>query len=72
MFSSQEIGTGLVSFKMIFEALQFKLFRFNFYSLSSKILKIPAFSLFIYDKKTYYFQVEIFSEMYRKVAYEII
>ena len=32
---------------MIFKALQFKLFRFKFNSLSSKILKIPEFNLSI-------------------------
>ena len=46
-FCSQEIGSGWVSFQMIFEALQFELFRFNFRSLSSKILKIPEFNLLI-------------------------
>ena len=45
MFSSQEIGSGLVSFYMIFEALQSALFGFNFHSLSSKTLKIPEFNL---------------------------
>ena len=44
-FSSQEIGSRLVSLEMIFEALQSKLFRLNFQSLSSKILKIPEFNL---------------------------
>ena len=32
---------------MIFEALQSELFRFKFDSLSSKILKMPEFNLFI-------------------------
>ena len=45
MFSSQEISSGLVSFYMIFEALQSALFGFNFHSLSSKTLKIPEFNL---------------------------
>ena len=45
MFSSQEIGPSLVSFQMIFEALQSELFRFKFHSLGSKILKIPEFNL---------------------------
>ena len=49
MFSSQEIDSGLVSFYMIFEALQSALFGFNFHSLSSKILKIPEFNLQIID-----------------------
>ena len=47
MFSSQGIGSGLVSFYMIFEALQSALFGFNFHSLSSKTLKIPEFNLLI-------------------------
>ena len=47
MFSSQEISSGLVSFYMIFEALQSALFGLNFHSLSSKILKIPEFNLVI-------------------------
>ena len=34
---------------MIFEALQSELFRFKFHSLSSKILKIPEFSLCIWS-----------------------
>ena len=45
MFSSQGIGSGLVSFYMIFEALQSALFGFNFHSLSLKTLKIPEFNL---------------------------
>jgi len=36
---------------MIFEALQFELFRFKFHSLGSKILKFPGFNLGIYAKK---------------------
>ena len=43
MFSSQEIGPSLVSFRMIFEALQSELFKLYF--LGSKMLKIPEFSL---------------------------
>ena len=43
--SNHEIGSGLVSFEMIFEALQSELFRFKLYSMSSKILKIPEFNL---------------------------
>ena len=42
-------NSSFVPFQMIFEALQSKLFRFNFHSLSSEILKIPEFSLFIID-----------------------
>ena len=51
MSNSHEIGSSLVSFKMIFEALQSKLPRFEFQSLSSKILKIPEFSLVILFKR---------------------
>ena len=43
--SSQDIGSGLVSLKMIFGALQFELFRFKIHSLGSKILKFPEFNL---------------------------
>ena len=39
MFSSKEIGPSLVSFQMIFEALQSELFRFKFDSLGSKTRK---------------------------------
>ena len=42
MLNSQEIGSSLVSFRMIFYALQSELFRFKFYSMSSKILKNPG------------------------------
>ena len=45
MFGSQEIGSGLVSLEMIFEALQSELLRFIFSLLSSKILKFPGFNL---------------------------
>ena len=44
IFSSQEIGPSLVSFEMIFAALQSELF----HSRGAKILKIPEFNLFIY------------------------
>ena len=47
MSSSQEIGSGLISFEMIFEALQSELFRFKFPKLSSNIEKIPEFDLII-------------------------
>ena len=47
IFSSQGMGSTLVSLRMIFKALQSELFRFKFHSLSSKILKIPEFSLLI-------------------------
>ena len=46
-FRSQEISSSLVSSEMIFEALQSELSRFKFDTLSSKILKIPEFNLFI-------------------------
>ena len=38
--SSQEISS-----RMIFEALQFEIFRFKFHSLGSRILKFPEFNL---------------------------
>ena len=44
-FSCKENGSSLVSLEMIFEAQQSKLFRFEFHTLSSKILKIPEFNL---------------------------
>ena len=44
MYDSQEISSGLISLRMIFEALQSELFRLNFYSLSSKI-----HSTYLYD-----------------------
>ena len=47
MFSSQEIGSSLVSFFMIFEALKSELYRSKFHSLSSKILRIPELNLCI-------------------------
>ena len=40
--SAQEIGSSLVSLEIIFEPLRIELFRFEFHSLSSKILKIPG------------------------------
>ena len=45
MFCSQEMSSGLVSFPMIFEALQSELLSFKLHSLNSKILKIPEFNL---------------------------
>ena len=45
--NSQGIASSLVSFQMIFEALQSELFRLKFPRLSSKILKIPEFNLTI-------------------------
>ena len=47
ILNSQGISSRLVSFGMIFEVLQSKLFRFKFHSLVSKILKIPEFNLTI-------------------------
>ena len=47
IFSSQEIDSSLVSLEMIFEAPHSELFRFKIQSLSSKIEKIPKFSLLI-------------------------
>ena len=44
-FSSQKIGSSLISFKKIFKDLQSELLRFKFHIMSSKILKIPKFSL---------------------------
>ena len=37
IFSSQEIGSSLISLGMIFQALHSELFRFKFHSLGSKI-----------------------------------
>ena len=42
MFGSNEIGSGLVSFEMIFEALESELYSLDFHSLCSKI---PEFNL---------------------------
>ena len=39
LFGSQEIGSTLVSLQMMFEALQSELFRFNFHTLGSIVLK---------------------------------
>ena len=41
------IGPSLVSFAMIFEALQSELFKLKFQRLSSQILKNPEFNLFM-------------------------
>ena len=48
-FSSQEIGSSMISLEMIFEALRSELFRFKFHILSSKILKFSEFNLLILD-----------------------
>ena len=47
VFRSKEIGSRLVSFSMIFEALQSELFRFKFHSVSSKILKTQEINLYM-------------------------
>ena len=49
--SSQEIGSSLVSSRMIFQALRSDLFSFKFHSLRSKILKFPEFNLPIRAKR---------------------
>ena len=45
LLSSQEISRSLVSFQMIFQALQSEFFRFKFHSLGSKLQKIPEYNL---------------------------
>ena len=40
----RDIGSSLVSLKMIFKALPFELFRWKFRILGWKILKIPEFN----------------------------
>ena len=52
MFTSQGIASSLVSFQMIFEALQSELFRLKFPRLSSKILKIPESNLHMHINAT--------------------
>ena len=47
ILNSQGISSTLISFRMIFKALQFALFGFKFQSLGSKVLKIPEFNLCI-------------------------
>ena len=49
VFSSQEIGSRLISFEMNFKSLQLELIRFLFHSLSLKILKILEFNPMIGD-----------------------
>ena len=46
MISAQEIGSSLVSFELIFEALQFEKFCFNFHSPSLKNPKNPGIQTF--------------------------
>ena len=58
MFSSQEIGSSLVSFLMIFEAQQPELFRFIFRALSSKFPKIQEFNLTIGCHTSYEIDLE--------------
>ena len=50
MFTSQEIGSNLVSLEIIFKALLYHLFKIGFWWLGSKILKIKEFNLFIKSK----------------------
>ena len=47
MFSAEKIVPRLVSFQMIFEALQSELFRFKFHYQGLKIQKNPEFNLLI-------------------------
>ena len=47
IFSSQGMGSTLVSLRMIFKALQSELFRLKFHFLESKLQKIPEFNLMI-------------------------
>ena len=47
IFSTQGIGSSLVSFQIIFEALQSELVIFDFYLMRSKLQKIPEFNLSI-------------------------
>ena len=48
IFSSQEIVSSLVSFRVIMKVLQFEFeYRFKFYSMGSKSAKIPEFNLSI-------------------------
>ena len=51
ILSYQEIGSSLVSFGMIFDALQSEFSWFKFHSLGSKILKIPEFNLIMKGEK---------------------
>ena len=59
MLSSQEIGLSLLSFVMIYEALQPELFGLKFHSLSSKILRILEFYLFILNMSPTHFVYNI-------------
>ena len=47
IFSSQGMGSTLVSLRMIFKALKSELFRLKFHLLESKLQKIPKFNLTI-------------------------
>ena len=67
MFGSQEIGSGWVSFGMIFEALQSELLRFPFHSLGPKILKIPGFNLCIT-----YFQINTMDRDFNKEILHLV
>ena len=52
MLISQGIGSTFISLLIIFQALQSEILRFNFYSLCSKIPKIPEFTLVISKQST--------------------
>ena len=52
-FSSQITGSSSVSLEIIFYALQSELFSVKFYSLSSKILKLPGLNLRIWKLKNW-------------------
>ena len=52
MVISQGIGSTFISFLIIFQALQSEILRLDFYSLCSKILKIPEFTLVISKQST--------------------
>ena len=65
MLSSKQIGLNLVSYVMIFEALQRELFGMNFHSLSSEILKILEFNLIILNMSPTHFVYNIRHERRR-------
>ena len=47
MFISQGIGSALISFRMIFQALESEIFRLHFLSLSSKIPEFNTSNFFL-------------------------
>ena len=63
MLSSQEFSSSKDSMKMISQALQSELFRFN--SLSSKIVKIPEFNL----QQLYAFTQILLNKSYRDLQH---